>query len=194
MTEFHTFISVDPGIENTAISVTEIHSDGSVILLDHEESSLRVRDEDKNLSPSDILKKYKTNYICFLRLGLNSLSFKEMVHDHNKVRMSVVLEDNDNKYTRLVSPYLAAKTKYCDDVHMVKPMNVWNSLKRDMGWIKGQKTTRHQKKQMTRCYISRFLPEAQEEFSDDLNDSILNALYMAKKLGLFKKKKKKTNQ
>lgn len=186
-----TFCSADPGVNNSALVFVNITKDWEITVDADFEFDLK-SEEDNHLNPGEIYKKEKTNYANYLAKSLNSLNLVEEIETHCKKYKDAifVFEKNDNKYTRFVAPILTGMlSKEGRAIHLVNPVSVWNSLKRLAGWQKGEKPNRDQKKKMTRRFLSRHLLEA-ETNSDDTNDAIFNAVYMAKRMGLFKKKKK----
>lgn len=188
MVDTLTFWSVDPGIENTSAVCLRIDEDCNVEILHSYEFNLKGEDCE-NENPLDIVKTKKTQYVEHLTEVLHDRGVDEIVKTLDDDTI-FVFEENDNKYTRHIAPILSGMFyKKGRTIHVVKPVNVWNGMKRGMGWLKGDHTTRPEKKLKTRNFIAKYVENSFEENSDDTNDAILNAMYMAKKLRLFKKKK-----
>jgi hypothetical protein len=186
-----TFCSVDPGVNNSSCVFVKVYKDYTVEMKDQYEFNLKSED-DQNLSPSEILKKEKTGYADYQCKVLMNLNMVEQINNDADPDTIFVFEENDNKYTRQVAPILTGLfSKHGRVLHQVKPISVWSSMKRLTGWKKGDKVNREMKKLMTRRFIAKCLANSEEENSDDTNDAILNAIYMAKKMGLFNKRKKK---
>lgn len=184
-----TFFSVDPGIENTAAVCVNITENFEINIISEYEFNLK-SELDQNVSPKEILRKQKNTYCDYIAKNIEALDLESEIEEDTKDAI-FVFEENDNKYTRHVAPILTGMLSKKDrQLFLVKPLNVWSSMKRLCGWKKGDKPNRAEKKLMTRKFIGRYLINAEEENSDDLNDALLNAVYMAKKMGLFKKKKK----
>lgn len=191
--------SVDPGIENMACARVKVFRDGMAEIVSSVESE--VKEKEDQTKPGELIKKHKTLYSEYLLSPLYYNIFnkyhglRQFIREEDPKKI-VVLEENDNKYTKSLTPMLLgmvySKSKNNIPKHVVKPKSVYSSMKRDMGWDKtmiGLK--RDKKKELTRRFVYRRLINNIESISDDVNDCVLNALFIAKRLKFYKTNKKK---
>lgn len=181
-------LSIDPGIRNLGVAHVRatIHPGsgrrkteyGFEVIATGQCSAL-VGDDEK---PLEMLRAQKTHYLAHLldRLFVDQELplYQQFKREHNGI---VVVEENDNKYTGSLAPAIVGKLHRHNfgNIHMVKPQNVWNSMKKQMGWQKGMKVQRKEKKNMTRQFLLD--QNLLRDCSDDVNDAVLNALYFARK-------------
>lgn len=203
--------SVDPGIRTMASCIVDFVIDDergkySMELVKVSEQTLLV---DKTETPSKFMREAGQSYLTQLveRIQGDSSAcpnvplFSDFVGlDRNSsgMRKILLLEENDNKYTRYIPPIIASLCRALDDkieILCAKPKNVWTSTKHDMGWKKGDQVNRAEKKRMTRQFV-RELFSLESELSSDASDAANNIYYLAKKNKFFKvsKRKRKAEQ
>lgn len=196
-TDYLDIYSVDPGIENMACVRVKVFTNGMAEIVSSIESVIKEKEDETK--PGELIKKHKTLYPNYISKVIyrnifteHGIGPREFLRDNDPKKL-IVLEENDNKYTRHISPALLGMltTRKPDIlIHMVKPKSVYSSMKRDMGWDKTMiGLNREKKKKLTRRFISSRLTD-NNYYSDDINDAVLNALFIAKRLKFYKNKKK----
>lgn len=105
-----------------------------------------------------------------------------MVH-----QIRLIVEDNDNKYTRLMAPLLAETfalfgKNNVEEVYLVQPRTVWNCMRPKiqelLGLPKAGKLSRNKKKNLTRDYLLHFM-DVKRDVSYDICDAYLNSKFAA---------------
>lgn len=196
--------SVDPGIINTGQALVCVYrvksvatdtpqqkkdkyADLKVIVKKTKNSTLIERDPISNIkeTPAGLMKDSNT-YISKLVVRFQrDAEFLDFIEESTELDNAILLvESNKNKYTKDLAPITVTMActlvKHRIPVYTVNPMAVFSSMKKALGWEKGEKWDRKTKKKKTREYIKRIFPDLEKQ-SDDVNDAILNALYWIKK-------------
>lgn len=190
-------LSIDPGIYNTGLAHIRVgilpgkgrrKTQYDYVILGTGDCSPLLNDE----TPLATLRKKGTGYVSHLLDRMFTETELPLFRDFMENQGDfIVVEENDNKYTKLLGPAIVGKLHTRHNrgkIHTVKPLNVWSSIKHAAGWEKGMKVARPQKKKMTRDWLETVFPGQIEHNSDDVNDALMNAIYFSRKISKKQKK------
>lgn len=194
----HYVYSIDPGIEHGAevlvrFTVTEDDTIPSLVSV-HDTTLVRQHE-----TPKSLFKDKGSTIISTLVKRIEHISTKYTDFlENNRDNSHVVIQENSKKNTKDIPAILVAIGTIgvlpinMKKTHVFNPKDVWQSMKSDAGWKKGQPPfNQNQKKTMTREYVLKVFNNVHIPLSNDACDAILNALYFAKKNNYFSSRPRK---